>query len=224
MDSRGLIYQGRPCGHISTEKKSFAHALEATPDWDTKSLLEVVRYVKPTGLIGVSAQGGAFTSEILTLMGEQNESPLIFPLSNPTSKAECSAEAAYTATQGRALFASGSPFAPVTINGKTLTPGQGNNAFIFPGVALGVMVSRTRRIPDDLFITAAKCLAGLVSDEDRKSGNLYPDISLIAESSRHIAVAVATQAWDTDIANETRPSDIMAAVRAFQYDPSYSSY
>jgi malate dehydrogenase (oxaloacetate-decarboxylating)(NADP+) len=216
LDSRGLIYKDRPTGGISTEKSRFAHP-KPEGDFDTKDMNAVINAVKPSALIGVSAQGGSFTEACIRSMGAINQRPIIFPLSNPTSKAECTATEAYTHTEGRAIFASGSPFAPVEINGRTLVPGQGNNSYIFPGLALGVMVSRTRRIPDSLFITAAKALSGLVSDEDRKSGNLYPDLSLIGEASITIAVAVASQAFELGLANIPKPDDIEASVRAFQY-------
>jgi len=221
MDSKGFVFQNRASGGINHEKAPFAHPLGAVgePAPDLTDITEVVRFLKPTALIGVSAQGGLFVDSCLALMGEQNARPLIFPLSNPTSKAECTATAAYTLTQGRAIFASGSPFDPVTINGKTLVPGQGNNSYIFPGLALGVIASRARRIPDTLFITAAKTLAGLVSDADRATGNLYPDLNDIGEASVHIAVAVAERAYELGLAHALpKPADMLAAVRACQYN------
>lgn len=219
MDSKGLIYQNRPSGGINHEKAPFAHPVATQPTFDITDITEVVRFLKPSAIIGVSAQGGLFVDSCLRLMGEQNARPVIFPLSNPTSKAECTATAAYTLTGGRAIFASGSPFDPVVIDGKTLVPGQGNNSYIFPGLALGVMVSRTRRIPDSLFITAAKALAGLVTDEHRATGNLYPDLNHIGEASVHVAAAVAEKAYELGLANQLpKPTDMIAAVRAFQFN------
>jgi malic enzyme len=230
-DSRGLIFRGRG-GKLSAEKAPFAHAIDTT-GVDTKDLAAVVRLLRPTAIIGVSAKGGVFTAEVLRLMGEFNQRPIIFPLSNPTSQSECTAEEAYTATQGRCLFASGSPFAPVTIktarsDGKkvkvTLAPGQGNNSYIFPGLSLGVMIARARRIPDTLFISAARALASLVSDHHRLSGNLYPDLSIIGDASVHVAAAVAERAYELGIAsNVPKPADLIAYIREFQYKPEYPS-
>lgn len=123
-----------------------------------KTLTEAVKLVKPSILIGAAAIGGAFTPEILQTMAANNKRPIVFALSNPTSKAECTAEQAYQNTKGKAVFASGSPFQPVTYEGKTFYPGQGNNAYIFPGVALGVICTGVRHISDDVFLIAAQVI------------------------------------------------------------------
>ncbi|KAK5984857.1 hypothetical protein GCK32_013158, partial [Trichostrongylus colubriformis] len=123
---------------------------------ESKNLLEIVQTVKPNGLIGVSTQGGAFTAEVIKAMAEINERPIIFPLSNPTQKAECTAEQAIKGTDGKVLFASGSPFPNVEYNGKLFKPGQGNNSYIFPGVGLSAVLWRAKKIPDMAFLIAAR--------------------------------------------------------------------
>ncbi len=135
-DSKGLIVANRKEGGITSHKAEFAHVHEPLKD-----LLEIVRTIKPTCLIGAAAIGGVFTPEVLREMAANNDRPIVFALSNPTSKAECTAEEAYKHTDGRAVFASGSPFPTVVFNGKTFVPGQGNNAYIFPGVALGIIAA-----------------------------------------------------------------------------------
>ena len=152
-DSRGLIVKDRPSGGVTGHKVSFA---KEVPPMET--LEEIVKSVKPTVLIGAAAIGGVFTKEILQDMASFNDRPIIFALSNPTSKAECTAEEAYTHTDGRAVFASGSPFDTVVYKGKTYHPGQGNNAYIFPGVALGVICTGIHHIQDELFLMAAKVI------------------------------------------------------------------
>ncbi|CAO2634113.1 NADP-dependent malic enzyme [Lemmus lemmus] len=152
VDSKGLIVKGR--ASLTEEKEVFAHEHE-----EMKSLEAIVQKIKPTALIGVAAIGGAFTEQILKDMAAFNERPIIFALSNPTSKAECSAEQCYRVTKGRAIFASGSPFDPVILpEGQTLFPGQGNNSYVFPGVALGVVACGLRHITDKVFLTTAEVL------------------------------------------------------------------
>lgn len=151
VDSKGLIVKDRPKGGLSHHKNRFAH-----PHEPVDTLAEAVRILKPTILIGCAAIGGAFTPDIIRSMAEFNEKPIIFALSNPTSKAECTAEDAYKYTNGTCVFSSGSPFPPVTFNGKTFYPGQGNNAYIFPGVGLGVICAGVSTIPEEIFLMSAK--------------------------------------------------------------------
>ncbi|XP_060523876.1 NADP-dependent malic enzyme isoform X2 [Cylas formicarius] len=217
VDSKGLIVKDRPEGGITGHKAVYAqnHA-------PMKSLAEVVKTVKPSMLIGAAAVGGAFTEEILREMGKNNAQPVIFALSNPTSKAECTAEQAYKATNGTCVFASGSPFDPVTINGKTFHPGQGNNSYIFPGVALGIICAGIRNVGEDHFLMAAEALADLVTDEDLDKGRIYPHLSKITECSVKIAVKLLNYAYCKGNASVfPEPEDKEAFVRAQMYNTDY---
>jgi len=214
FDSRGLVVQSR--ADLAAYKRPYAHDHPAT-----RSLVEAIRSLRPTALLGLSTQGGAFTGPVLEAMAELNRRPVIFALSNPTANSECTAEAAYRHTGGRAIFASGSPFEPVELAGKRFTPGQGNNAYIFPGLGLGVLVSRARRISDRMFQVAARALADTVSEDALADGRLYPPLEQIRSVSELIAKAVAEVAWDTDLAGTARQDDLPAAVRALMWDPQY---
>ncbi|KAL1139448.1 hypothetical protein AAG570_006432 [Ranatra chinensis] len=217
VDSKGLIVKDRPEGGITEHKIHFAH--QHAP---IKALSDVVKTIKPTVLIGAAAIGGAFTPEILQDMGKFNKTPIIFALSNPTSKAECTAEQAYTYTEGRCFFASGSPFPSFTINGKTLTPGQGNNSYIFPGVALGVICAGIRNISNDIFLVSAEALASLVTDEDLEKGSLYPPLNTVQKCSLHIATKIAEYAYETGVAGVfPEPEDKATFIQAQCYDYFY---
>ncbi|XP_076631876.1 NADP-dependent malic enzyme isoform X1 [Colletes latitarsis] len=217
VDSRGLIVKNRPSGGLTEHKMKFARN-----DQPIDSLLEVVKTAKPTVLIGAAAVGGAFTTEILEEMGNNNDRPVIFALSNPTSKAECTAEEAYIATKGKCIFASGSPFPPVTYNGKTYYPGQGNNSYIFPGVALGVICVGMRTIPEETFLVSAKTLAEMVSQEDLDHGNLYPPLQDIQKCSLTIACEVMNYAYKNNLASvHPEPKDYKEFIKAQLYDTSY---
>lgn len=190
VDSKGLIVQNRPAGGISEHKERFAQT-HAPID----SLAEAVRTIRPSVLIGAAALGGAFNKEILGMMAEFNQMPIIFALSNPTSKAECTAEQAYEYTKGKCIFASGSPFNPVEYNGKTFYPGQGNNSYIFPGVALGVLCAGMLTIPEEVFLMSAECLANLCQPDDLAKGSLYPPLNRITECSIEIATYIMEYAY-----------------------------
>ena len=157
-------------------------------------------------------------------MCRYNEQPIIFALSNPTSKSECTAEEAYRWSQGKAIFASGSPFDPVTLKGKTYHPGQGNNAYIFPGVGLGVIVSQSRIVTDQMFLAAAHSLADQVTDADLQRGLIYPSLKRIREVSARIAAEVARIAYDEGLTDKERPEDILADVRKHMYQPVYPHF
>jgi malate dehydrogenase (oxaloacetate-decarboxylating)(NADP+) len=217
VDSHGLVVKSR--NDLAAHKRPYAKDHAPVGDF-----LAAVRALKPTAIIGVAASGGSFTREVLEEMARINARPIVFALSNPTSKAECTAEQAYRWTGGRALFASGSPFDPVTADGHTFVPRQGNNSYIFPGVGLGVIVSQARRVTDDMFMTAATTLAGLVEESDLAQGSLYPPLSRIREVSATIAAAVAESAYESGLAGKGRPADVPADVRSQMYDPRYSSY
>lgn len=166
-----------------------------------KDLHKIVQFVKPTALIGASAAAGAFTPPVLKSMGEFNERPIIFALSNPTVKAECTAADAYQYTEGRCVFASGSPFPPVEYNGKIYKTGQGNNAYIFPGVALGVITTGIHHIKEEVFLLAAQVLASCVSEQHIADGNVYPYLSDITEVSLQIATKLCEYGYQTGVAS-----------------------
>jgi malate dehydrogenase (oxaloacetate-decarboxylating)(NADP+) len=215
VDSRGLVIKGR--ANLSGHK--LRYALEQAPIDD---FLTAIKTLKPTAIIGVAAVGGAFTPEVLKTMAELNERPIIFALSNPTSKAECSAEQAYRHTGGRALFACGSPYDPVDLNGQTFVPRQGNNSYIFPGVGLGVIASGSRLVTDEMFMAAAHTLANAVSEADLKQGSLYPSLPRIREVSAQIGAAVAGVAYQRGLAQQgPTPNDLIGIVQARMYDPRY---
>ncbi|XP_061674659.1 NADP-dependent malic enzyme [Syngnathoides biaculeatus] len=219
VDSKGLIVKGRD--HLTHEKERFAHEHP-----QMRNLEDVVLELKPTALIGVAAVAGAFTEQIIRDMASFNEHPIIFALSNPTSKAECTAEQCYTFTEGRGIFASGSPFDPVTLpEGRTLYPGQGNNAYIFPGVGLGVIACAIQHINEDVFLTAAKALADLVTEKDLSEGRLYPPLSSIREVSLMLAVKIIEYAYEHDIATlRPEPSDKEAYVRSLLFATDYDDF
>jgi malate dehydrogenase (oxaloacetate-decarboxylating)(NADP+) len=157
-------------------------------------------------------------------MSELNERPIIFSLSNPTSKSECTAEQAYTWSKGRAIFASGSPFDPVTLDGVTHVPGQGNNAYVFPGLGLGAIACESSRVTDEMFFEAAKTLAGLVTEEDLALGRVYPALTRIREVSAAIAATVVRIAYERDLALRPEPKDIEEHIKSLMYFPEYGSY
>lgn len=214
VDSRGLVVKDR--AGVTDHKLRYAHDHAPIGDF-----LTAIETLKPTAIIGVAAAGGAFTPEVLQAMARINDRPIVFALSNPTSKAECSAEEAYRHTGGRALFACGSPYDPVNLDGKTFVPRQGNNSYIFPGVGLGAIASGSRLVTDEMFMAAAHTLAYLVNDADIQQGSLYPALPRIREVSAHIAVAVAEVAYRRGLATTPAPNDLMAFVQSQMYDPHY---
>jgi malate dehydrogenase (oxaloacetate-decarboxylating)(NADP+) len=216
VDSKGLVVKTRT--DLAHHKLAFAHDTASV-----ETLLEAVHAHKPHAIIGVSGMPSTFTPEVLTAMGTYNARPIILALSNPTSKAECTAREAYVGTEGRAIFASGSPFAPVSYRGRTHVPGQGNNAYIFPGVGLGVIVSESTRVTDEMFSAAARTLANMVTEDDLAMGRIYPSVSTIREVSKAIAMSVAQIAFDRGLARVERPADLAAAVTAAMYQPEYHS-
>ena len=217
VDTKGLLVSGRE--NLPDHKLPYAHDQEYVDNF-----LDAVKMLKPTAILGLSGQPQTFTKEIIEAMAEINERPLISALSNPTSKAECTAEQAYKWSEGRAVFASGSPFDPVKFNNQTFVPGQGNNAYIFPGVGLGAIVSRSRVVTDDMFLAAAHSLANLVTEEDLERGRVYPPLSRIREVSAKIAYDVATIVYDRGYTDKERPDDIMADIRDYMYKPIYPHY
>ena len=217
MDSKGLVVKSR--SDLTGRKLHYAHDHEFIFGLQT-----VVETMKPTAIIGLSGKPGLFTRPVLEAMARLNERPIIFSLSNPTSKAECTAEEAYGSTAGRAIFASGSPFAPVILEGKRSVPAQGNNVYIFPGVGLGVIASGARQVTDEMFLVAAKALAQEVATGDLEQGSVYPPLARIREVSAAIAATVAEVAYQRGLATQPRPDDLPAYLKSLMYEPKYQSY
>ena len=224
--------QNRATGGLNAEKKRYAH--EHPPLTD---LLEIVRTLQPSFLIGkapgsiarpdvfplgAAGQGPVFTRDVLELMATLNARPVIFALSNPTSKAEVTARETYEATRGQAVFASGSPFPRVDYDGKTFVPGQGNNSYIFPGIGLAVVTCAIRHIPEELFYLAAKTLSEQVTDEDLAVGLVYPPIEKIRDVSRRLAVVLAEYAYAHQLAAlYPKPDDLDRFIAEQQYTADY---
>lgn len=217
VDSKGLVVQDRAA--LTKQKLPFAHAHKPCAD-----LYAAVKSLQPTMLIGVSGQAKSFTPKIVRAMGQFNKRPVIFALSNPTSKAECTAEDAYTLTEGRAIFASGSPFAPVQIGRQRIVPGQGNNAYIFPGLGLGLICTGARRVTDSMFLAAARTLAKLTRNSELAEGRVYPTLKRIHEVSHAIAVAVAEEVYAQGLNTGPRPADLAGHIRARMFQPNYPDY
>jgi len=218
VDSRGLLVKNRG-DEMPKHKIPFAHDAE-----HVASLAAAVEKIRPTALIGVSGVGGSFTAEVLRSMAGINRKPVIFALSNPTSKAECTAEEAYQHTEGRGIFASGSPFKPVEFHGRTINPGQGNNVYIFPGVGLGALSCAADRVDDSMFLAAARTLAGEVTPENLARGSVYPSLSRIRSVSLKIATAVAERAYALGYAKLPRPEDLEQHVAERMFAPDYVPY
>lgn len=217
VDSKGLVVKTRT--DLAHHKQPYAHdhAFVAT-------LGEAVAELQPTALIGVSGMPQTFTQPTVEQMAALNTRPIVFALSNPTSRAECTAEQVYAWSDGRAIFASGSPFPEVEFKGRRHVPGQGNNIYIFPGVGLGVLASESREVTDAMFLAAARTLAGMVDQTDLDVGRVYPALTRIRDVSVRIAAAVAAEAHDTGLARATRPDDLVADIRARMFEPVYREY
>ena len=218
VDSRGLVTRNRD-GTLQPHKIPYAR-----DDAPVSTLLEAVRRIKPTILVGVSGRARAFDEEVIREMCRHCDRPIVFALSNPTSKSECTAEEACHWSDGQAIFASGSPFPPVRMKDRLIIPGQGNNMFIFPGIGLGAIVSGATRVTDQMFFTAAKTLAQMVTDEELAAGTLYPDLGKIRQISLSIAAAVSRLAWDQGLASYDEPEDIRDYVRNCMWHPEYRPY
>lgn len=213
VDIDGLLVHGR--ANLMSHNRDYAiNAPEM-------NFIEAIKTLKPNVLIGASGAKGAFTQEVIETMSEINERPVLFALSNPTSKAECTAVEAYTYSNGRAIFASGSPFQPVSFNGQIFVPGQGNNAYIFPGIGLAATLCSASTIPDVLFLTAAKSLADLVLENDIQQGNLYPGLKSIRAISTKIAIDVIQHAQRLGVAQRELPEDLEKYIKDYMYDPTY---
>ena len=223
LDSQGLVVDSR--ADLNATKRAIAVEAASVADWPGGPLFDleqVAGCAKPTALIGVSGQAGAFTESVVRVAAADLDRPVIMPLSNPTSHSEATPEQIIHWTDGRALVATGSPFPPVRYDGATHQVGQANNVFIFPGIGLGVLASRAETISDGMFLAAAKALAGTIGDQELADGALYPPIDNVRAVSRVVATAVAAQAIAEGVAAEI--ADIEAAVAAEIWDPEYVPY
>ncbi|OED41911.1 NAD-dependent malic enzyme [Chromatiales bacterium (ex Bugula neritina AB1)] len=212
-DLHGLVVAGRD--NLMSHNLPYAH------DHAQLDFVDAIKGIKPHVLIGATGAPGTFTCEVVQAMSAVNDRPVIFALSNPTSKAECTAEQAYEWSDGRAIFASGSPFDPVEYKGKLYRPGQGNNAYIFPGIGLGAIACRAQSISDEMFLAAAAALAAEVSEQDLAAGSLYPPLSTIRNVSLRIAVALAEKAWQQGLARAQKPDNPEAYISNLMYLPEY---
>jgi malate dehydrogenase (oxaloacetate-decarboxylating)(NADP+) len=217
VDSKGLVVKSRD--NLVEHKLRYAHEFPFAPDFNS-----AVQALKPTAIIGVSTIPKSFNRDVIENMAQINERPIIFALSNPTSKSECSAEEAYTWSEGRAIFASGSPFPPCVYKGKTFVPGQGNNAYVFPGIGLGVVACEATHITDKLFAQAARALADQVLESDLEIGRIYPCLTRIREVSAHIAAAVAEMAFKDGLTSMKKPVNTLAYVQSQQWQPEYIQF
>jgi malate dehydrogenase (oxaloacetate-decarboxylating)(NADP+) len=214
FDINGLLVTSRK--DLAEFQKPFAQ--DRAP---ISTFIEAVKALKPTGIIGVSAVPKLFNREVIETMAELNRRPIIFAYSNPTSRSECSAEEAYRWSDGRAIFASGSPFPPIDIDGRRFVPNQGNNVYIFPAMAMALFATEAKRVTDDMFLTAAHAIAEQVSEESLAAGLIYPPRERIMNASLHVAERVATCIFDHGLARVPRPDDVGALIRARAYRPVY---
>lgn len=225
IDQEGLICFNTK--EITSAQKPYIQSKAALSGWKVGSghisLLDVVKNAHPTILIGVCAQGGSFTKEVIEEMGRHTERPILFPLSNPTSKAECTPEDAIQWTKGKAIVATGSPFEPVIYQGKTFHIGQCNNVYIFPGVGLGALGAQATKITDGMFLEAARTLAAHSPIARDPTASLFPAIEQVRFVSRQIALAVAKKACEEKVAK--RPlSEIEKGIAAHVWEPHYPTY
>ena len=214
FDVNGLLESSRK--DLLDFQKPYAH--EQAP---TKDFVEAIESIKPIAIIGVSTVAKAFNQRVIEAMARVNKSPIIFPYSNPTSHLECTAEEAYRWSQGRAIFASGSPFPPVRFGDRTFVPGQGNNVYIFPAIGLAVYATRAKRVTDDMFIAAARAVAEQVTQAELDVGLIYPPQSTILDTELHAAERVAEVIFARNLARVDRPADIKTFVRQHLYKPEY---
>lgn len=214
FDVNGLMVKSR------TDLADFQkpYAIDHAPVAD---FVEAVKQLKPTAIVGVSTVPKLFDQQVIEAMSAINERPIIFPYSNPTSRSECTAEEAYRWSKGKAVFASGSPFGPVEYAGKTFVPGQGNNVYIFPAMGMAVYATQAKRVTDEMFLLAARTLAGQVDDASLAKGLIYPPQSQILASSTKIAEKLVAYIFDHDLAGVPRPDDIAALIDAKRYKPEY---
>jgi len=214
IDGRGLVVSSRE--NLAAHKQPYAH------DSPPMSFHEALEALEPDVLIGAAGQAGTFTEDVVRAMARMNERPVIFALSNPTSNAECTAAQAWRWSDGRVIFASGSPFPSMDLGrGRIWRPGQGNNAYVFPGVGLGAVACECTAVTDGMFLAAAEALAAQVADEDLEEGAVYPSLTAIRDVSLAIATAVAETAYAEGVARLPRPASLREHLSARMFDPRY---
>jgi malate dehydrogenase (oxaloacetate-decarboxylating)(NADP+) len=217
FDIQGLVIPSRT--DLQGFQKPFAH--DHAP---IATFVEAIETIKPTAIIGVSTVPKLFNQPVIEAMSRLNDRPIIFPYSNPTSRSECTAEEAYRWSNGKAIFASGSPFDPVQFGGRTFVPGQGNNVYIFPALGMAILATEAKRVTEAMFIVAAKAVAAQVTQEQLETGLIYPHQSQIFETSIQVAVKVAERIFEDHLAGIPRPTDIREHVRKWAYRPEYPAF
>src|SRR6185295_15461192 len=211
VDVNGLVVKART--DLMEHNLPYAH------DFRPLGFVDAIDAIRPHVLIGATGAPSTFTKTVIERMSATNRRPVIFALSNPTSRSECTAEQAYEWSRGQAIFASGSPFGPVKYEGRTFQPAQGNISYVFPGIGLGAVACRARTLPDELFLEAARALAAMVHETDLEAGALYPPLATIRRISLAIATRVATKAYAMNLARQNRPGNVRRSVEAIMYQP-----
>jgi malate dehydrogenase (oxaloacetate-decarboxylating)(NADP+) len=214
FDIHGLLESTR--NDLADFQKPYAH-----PHPSVKNFVDAIESIKPTAIIGVSTVAKAFNQFVIEAMARINSRPIIFPYSNPTSHSECTAEEAYRWSEGRAVFASGSPFPPVRLGDRTMVPGQGNNVYIFPAIGMAVYATRARRITDEMFIAAARAIAEQVTQAELNVGLIYPPQSTILKTELYAAQRVAEMIFERGLARVPKPADIGVFIQSQTYKPEY---
>ena len=215
FDVNGLLELSRT--DLVDFQKPYAH-----PHVPTRHFVDAINSIRPTTIIGVSTIGGAFTQEVIEAMSRINGRPVILAISNPTEKAECTPEQAYTASNGKAIYAAGVQFPPVQYNGQTFLPGQANNFYIFPAVGMAIFATQAKRVTDEMFIEAGQAVADQVPADLLKQGLLYPLQSNVLETEIKTAARVAKLVFDSGLARVDRPADMEAFIRSHVYKPEYN--
>jgi len=221
MDINGLVYKGRTSGTMDKGKELYAHP------WDKGDIIQidqVVDAVQATAIFGVSGVSKIFTEKVCKKVQKYNNRPIIFPMSNPTSQSECTAEQAYAWTNNQCIFASGSPFPKIVVSGKEIVPAQSNNAYIFPGVAFGIISSKSSRVSENMFLKSAETLASLVTEEMLDKGVVYPPLENIRDVSLEIAIAVAEEAYKQGYATQVEAEDIRQLITFCRYDHKHQRF
>lgn len=227
IDKPGLLMEDTP--GLEEQQKSYAKPRSVVAGWKLANegmitLEDVVRNANATFLVGVTAQRGLFSKEILEQVGRNTQTPVILALSNPTAKAECTPEEAIQATGGRAIVATGSPFKPVNYEGREISFSQCNNMYIFPGVGVGALVAQATKVTDEMFIAGSKAISAMVTDEQLQKGMMLPEMKEIRRASFEVALAVAKEARETGIGRQLSDSHLMALIAKAQWEPHYFPY